>query len=289
MLAYLVLSRGFLSSPQRSIQFLYVNSLLWDDSTHSAELHILRDMAISSEYTVNDTIPTYEESTRSGIGKSSLPVLPLTLTQQLASTRHHRIDAIISAYIDPLLQSQALAGLFKTILVLVPSNTISLQRRRKSLEDIDDMTGGFANTTSTENGEEVVGFRSEDYVQLIRLHGEEYTLEFWRQPAVIKELNSSLRVRLQGSGHRMAEETTARVPQPAAVAADPETMLPKTGFFRRKPSKNSPPVPAKPDPLPESTWRYLLDENLSPGYIRTRVELKGGVLESRNRNGIVRY
>ena len=235
-------------------------------------------MSTSPEYAGKETIPTYEESIRETASaesyrgeKSSSYVSPPSLTQQLASVRSHRINAIISTYIDPLLQSQALAGLFKTTLVLIPSNTTSLQQTSSSSNDSDEITEGSASNASKE---EVVGFRSEDYIKLVRLHGEEYTLEFWRQPTVIKELDSSLKAKLQASGHRMAEDTAARRPQPAPANPLPEPVLPKRGFFRRKPSETLNPVPAKPNPLPEGTWRYVPDENISPGHVRTKVKLE---------------
>ena len=41
---------------------------------------------------------------------------------------------------------------------------------------------------------------------MIRLHGAENTLEFWRQPAVIRDLETQLRAELWAGGHRLADD-----------------------------------------------------------------------------------
>ena len=252
-------------------------------------------MPTSTEYAVNETIPTYEESTRQAASsasygseeeKSSSYVSPPSLTQQLASVRSYRINTVISAYIDPLLQSQALAGLFRTTLVLIPSNINSLQQPDSSSKDSGDITDGSGHSTNSGSKEEVVGFRSEEYVKLVRLHGGEHTLEFWRQPAVIKELDNSLKARLQASGHRLAEDAAAQTPQPASINPPPEPVLPKRGFFRRKPSEPSTPAPVKPNPLPESTWRYVPEQNIPPGHVQTKVKLEDVCLRVETEMGL---
>ncbi|KAK2744649.1 hypothetical protein FQN55_006567 [Onygenales sp. PD_40] len=155
-----------------------------------------------------DPVPSYEESLSStayggGISKHvPAPSPSLPLPSHLADTRTQRINSILSNYVDPLLLSQGAAGLYKTNFVLVPSSVSSLQ---------DAVTNAY----TTPEEPQVVGFPSNEVVKLIRLKGEEHAMEFWRQPAVVAELDSSLKARLVASGHRIYQPG-----EPPAIISD---------------------------------------------------------------------
>ncbi|MCJ1406155.1 hypothetical protein MMC19_000220 [Ptychographa xylographoides] len=218
----------------------------------------------------DEAIPTYEESISQGaIGGPATESKtdtqsgqPAFLPGQLSTVREQRINNIIQAYIDPLLQEQSLSGLSKTTFVLVPSNTSTLQSPKKGSHDIIEGTG---DSLSHDNQESIVGFPSADYVKLVRLHGAEYNIEFWRQPAVIKELDSALKARLQASGHRMADDSP---PQPVSPAV-PDPPKAKRGFFGQKP---------KPAPVasqaPINNWRFAEGARLDPDHVRVKVGLQ---------------
>ncbi|EFR05008.1 hypothetical protein MGYG_08011 [Nannizzia gypsea CBS 118893] len=178
-----------------------------------------------------DEVPSYEESEASFARqdkKSPFPVHPppSLLPQQLAETRTQRIQSILTSYVDPLLFSQGAHGLYKTTFILVPSSVSSLQ-------------DAPSNALTTPQEPQIVGFPSDEVVKLVRLQGEEHTMEFWRQPAVVAELDSALRARLAASGHRIYNE------QQQAADAEPEP----------EPEKQQQPVHAPKGKLRRSIWR----------------------------------
>ena len=231
----------------------------------------------------NDMIPSYEESLKQGASRGpafeskgeSRYYATGSLTQQLSNVRTQRINTILASYIDPLLQSQALAGLCKTTLVLVPSNITALQR--SSLSGANDIVEGSGDNIGHDSGEAVVGFPSADYVKLVRLHGEEYVLEFLRQPAVINELDGALKARLKATGHIVTDSSPATVPQsPVVSPTSTESPKPKRGFFSRRAGKpeNVPSEPQTPASTSESTWRLPQDETILTGHVRVKVGLQ---------------
>lgn len=250
----------------------------------------------------DDDVPSYEESVQQGAALGTTPASkgnrqggqPQSLTQQLSNVRSHRINSIISTYIDPLLQAQSLSGLLKTTFVLVPSNTHSLQRSQAT-NDSSDIIEGSGDAISNASHEAVVGFPSQDYVKMVRLHGDDYTLEFWRQPAVIKELDTSLKARLQAGGHSIAG-TGAPSQQSPATPIPVESPKAKRDFFGRK-SKSAEAVPLpSPSLVSEGGWRFETQDVLDPGHVRVKVGLqdvclrvvtKMGLYETRTGKAVV--
>jgi len=228
----------------------------------------------------NDDIPTYEESVKQGATNTSTPGSegkaqdePKSLTQQLSNVRSHRIHAIISTYIDPLLQAQSLSGLFKTTFVLVPSNTHALQRTSQANKDSSDIIEGSGDAISSNSQEAIVGFPSQDYVKMVRLNGEEYTLEFWRQPVVIEELDTALKARLQASGHSVAEIGAASQ-QSQATSPPVKSPKAKRGFFGWKSSTAQDVAPPAPSPVSGGGWRFEKEDVLDAGHVRVKVGLQ---------------
>ena len=228
-----------------------------------------------------DKIPTYEESIadlsripspfpsidekQSNYHRTASPSIrptpqpPQTLVSQLSNTRTNRITTIINTHILPSFSSQAQNGLHKTTLVLVPFNGSAL-----------------ASQADSDGHEEIVGFPEAEHVKLVRLKGEGYEMEFWRQAEVIKELEGSLKASLQASGHRVVERAKKAAPLPAAPAApQPESPKPKKGgFFRRSSKKQEEVVEHLAPPLssPGSMFKTVIpDEPLSDGEVRVRV------------------
>jgi hypothetical protein len=48
-------------------------------------------------------------------------------------------------------------------------------------------------------------YNTKEYVKVIRLLKPEYSLEFWQQPALVKEVEQILKSRLQANGDKLAE------------------------------------------------------------------------------------
>lgn len=226
-----------------------------------------------------EPIPTYEESVRhqspgSSNTKSSNSQTEtlISLPQHLSNIRRSRINAILATYIDPLLLSQAEAGLFKTTLVLVPSNASALQPSKPGTSDVIEGSGD----TISENAEEaIIGFPCEDYVKLVRLHGQEYNMQFWRQPAVIKELEASLKARLKESGHEIFEPAPPPAPLvPLSPPMEEPTKAKKSAFFRRsaKPTSVEEPSPLAADS--NLGWAAPREQILEPGQVKLKIGLQ---------------
>ena len=237
-----------------------------------------------------DKIPTYEESiadpscipspfpsiaeeksnsyrtTSPSVRTTSQP--PQTLVSQLSNTRTNRIKTIINTHILPSFSSQAQNGLHKTTLVLVPSNGSAL-----------------APQADPDSDEQIVGFPEVEYVKLIRLNGEGYEMEFWRQAEVIKELEGSLKASLQASGHRVVESAKRALPSPVTpVVAQPEASKPKKGgFFRRSSKRQEEVLEHLAPPLSSAGSMFqpvVPDEPLGNGEVRVKVGISEVVVRS---------
>ncbi|OGM50692.1 hypothetical protein ABOM_000681 [Aspergillus bombycis] len=141
-----------------------------------------------------DDIPSYEESIRASTAQgppySMRPDMAAPLHRHLDASRVQRVHSLLEQYVDPLLAEQASSGLYKTTFIFIPSNITSLQPREKT-------------SYSMPKAPEPVGFPTSTVVKLVQLEGEAHTMEFWRQPAVLRELESSLRARLAAGGHHV--------------------------------------------------------------------------------------
>ncbi|MCJ1352369.1 MAG: hypothetical protein MMC33_002353 [Icmadophila ericetorum] len=241
----------------------------------------------------DDSVPTYEESLQTGAmpppnnnsKKTPYPESssqPQSLNHQLSQVRDQRINALIKAYIDPLVQKQVQSGLCKTTLVLVPA----LRPPPFSSHQIGEV----------DDGEAVVGFPSTDVIEYVRLQGVEYPLEFWGQASVLEDLEIALKARLQASGHRVAESTKVKDQGPMSPSA--ESLKSKTSFFRRKSEKSamsaSPSSPSSTSTM--ASWKFVQEEKVPPGQVRVGVKLqevslraatKWGLFETRTRKAIV--
>lgn len=184
-------------------------------------------MSKSSFLGHDDPVPSYEESLYSAQPRSALH-------QQLDQVRLDRVRDILSTHVDPLIEAQAASGLYKTVFLLIPSNVDSLQPNTRE-----------QSSYSTPKEPEVLGFASTEVVHLVRLKGEEHTLQFWRQPAVVEELAVNLRMRLEQGGHRVEQDTnhaSVSNPTPPAEPTPPTPVEKKksSGWFRsNKPKKES--------------------------------------------------
>lgn len=143
----------------------------------------------------DEAAPTYEESLdasrfvyREEKKESSHRAPLFSLGKQLEEARARRIEDMLETYVNPLVFSLGQTGLYKNTFFLVPSNVTALQ------------------TTSMSTETKILGFPDGSPASLIWLIGEEHTLEFWRQPAAMKELESCLKAHLVGTGHNLEDE-----------------------------------------------------------------------------------
>jgi len=136
---------------------------------------------------------------------------PLTLSQRLQASRSDLnkrnaevIGKFIRDYIEPLLKVQAISGLSKTMYWFVPPDT-EQAKLAKSMAQSQNMVEGFGG--SEKAGPWISKCTTKEYVKVIRLIGHEYSLEFWQQPAIVKELKQTLELRLRANGEKLADTT----------------------------------------------------------------------------------
>ena len=195
---------------------------------------------------------------------------PATLAQSFSTARTNRIEETIVTSIYPHLESAAHRGIARTTLVLLPTDlTTSL--------DVDNK--------ETANTATVIGFPSDESVQLIYLPYTAGTLEFWRQTNVIPDLISRLKSVLASAGSNVRSE-------PIEDSAISPTAPPSRGFFKRTWSKSK--------PVPEfqgiDTEINSTQPRLVPGEIDVsgavqdvsfRVVTEMGLYETRTDKGVV--
>lgn len=238
----------------------------------------------------NQAPPEYAESNDSKTGEiyANQPRMlesSLSLPQQVAKTRSRRINSIITSHIEPLLESHASSGLYHYTSVLVPSNVESLQTSTAILEGTGDIVSQLSE-------ESVIGFPSNDYVKLVRLQGEEYSAEFWKQAAVMTELEDVLKARLRASGHKIVD-TTVQPKEEPTVVADP-SIPKKRDWLGRRFQSSSTAAPSF-EPL-HGTWNPPKKVVVPSGHIRVNIDHKEiclrvhtpmGLYETRNGKAVV--
>jgi len=225
---------------------------------------------------MRSTESTWPDATRK---QSAALMTSRPLHEHLDQTRWQRIHSVLSSYIDPAIMVQATSGLYQTVFLLIPSDVISLQVR--------------SDNSGLESKEpELVGFPANEVVQLIRLEGEENNLLFWRQPAVIKGLEASLKERLALTGHVLEPEPT----ETKVIPVEPETPVrsptsTKRGFWQKTREKylyqNDTEAVVTDQKL---GWRTqnegYQDTNVPKGLVRVKVEWKEVCLRVENELGL---
>lgn len=137
-----------------------------------------------------DGLPSYSESFVDFA--SSLPSLS-SYSQYHSAARTAIISDLIRTDIMPHLHVNALSGLPQSTLVLVPSNVSALIPPTTASIDSKDAQS----KPDSFPGELIIGFPTTENLTMVRLRGEEQTLEFWRQPVVVREVEQRLCETLQ--------------------------------------------------------------------------------------------
>jgi hypothetical protein len=106
------------------------------------------------------------------------------ILDQLTLTRTTHIQSIINTHIIPVIEQQALYGIAKTTIAMLPSD-IPLPAVEEKSE--------FSFSSSSSEAVEVIGFSSEDVPKVVRLQGQMNRTEFWRVEAIIADLERILR------------------------------------------------------------------------------------------------
>lgn len=149
-----------------------------------------------------DCPPSYSESLLHSSSFHSSLLISIT------ETRRQLISALLTNHVHPHIHSSATNGLNKTTLALIPSNISSLHPAPFCSTDPSIYRNPFDQLGDGETfpGEKLINFPFAEKVSLIRLRGAENTLEFWRQPTVIRDLETQLKTELEAGGYRLVDE-----------------------------------------------------------------------------------
>lgn len=145
--------------------------------------------------------PPYSESIANQTFLAHSPPPPIQ------RARFHRVDSLLATHIRPHLPRSAFEGISSRTLVLVPSNVSGLHPIPAVAAGPDSYLNPFENPADSSGfiNESVIGFPSTENLMLIRLHGNENTLEFWQQDTVMEDLEAQLKAELGGAGHVVVE------------------------------------------------------------------------------------
>lgn len=210
-----------------------------------------------------EALPAYSERLVPIPSPSQAPTPFSSLVHSVNQTRTSNIRTLVSTYIHPHLHASALSGLSKTTLLLIPSNISSLQPRPFSPSNPTLSANEVESDTFP--GESIIGFASAENLSLIRLHGAENTLEFWRQEAVIRELDTQLKDELRRSGHRVVGDVAEGGKGPSETSRE---------AFARKDSFRS------------AEWKFTKAEAVSRGEVEVGVEFREICLRVENEMGL---
>ena len=201
-----------------------------------------------------DDLPSYSESV------TAPQHIPSTLPQNIAQARSALVTSLLTTHVAPHLYNTSLSGLSSTTLLLVPSNVSTLQPS-SSVDSKGTATDGLKF-----QGESIEGFFSTENLTIVRLRGRENSVEFWRQPAVIRELEQQLREHLRRQGHRVlgVDDVASPTNSHAAVST-------RAGFFKKKSN---------------AEWKMPHKEALADGEVRTEVDIKDICLRIENEMGL---
>ena len=167
-------------------------------------------MSKSNQY-VDASPPAYAETTSGTRRFQPSEKQRLPLQARLSETRSRRIQDVLEAYIEPLLEGQGFEGVSRKTFLLVPSDVFT------------------HSTNLTEK--DLVGISTGANATVVRLHSSDNSMIFWQQSHVLEELVASLQARLDASGHNVRRPDAQNV---AVVTPSPSAPLPQQSFFSRR-------------------------------------------------------
>lgn len=167
---------------------------------HPVSCHFMMDMG--SKDTHLNPPPSYAESIADQTFVVRSPPPPIQ------KPRYHHVDALLTTHIRPHLPRSTFDGISSRTLVLVPSNVSGLRPMPAVAAEPDSYLTPFDHSAHS-NGfinESIIGFPSTENLMLVRLHGDENTLEFWQQDQVIEDLETQLKAELRDAGRQVLED-----------------------------------------------------------------------------------
>ena len=125
--------------------------------------------------------------------KAGFEAPPPSYTESLSAPRpSSALAGVVDTHILPHVHSAIVNQIASTVLVVVPSNVSALSPTAEAPSEKESAPSAFP-------GETLVGFSASPTV--IRLSGAENSLELWRRPAALRDLEARLRRTLEDEGY----------------------------------------------------------------------------------------
>jgi hypothetical protein len=150
-----------------------------------------------------------------------------SLLTHLSQTRTTHIHSTITTHILPVISHRASLGIASTIIALLLSDT--------PLPAVVEQSD-FGFETAHTKAVEVVGFSNGEEPDVVRLEGTMNRMEFWRVGAVVKELEETLKERLNDVVELERVPEAVRQQQPRRTFLG--RMIPSFGPERKSPGRN---------------------------------------------------
>ena len=153
------------------------------------------------ESSSSDYPPSYDES------RADSALSHATYVHNQSMTRQSMICDLFECYILPHLAQMFSDRVPQHTLVFVPSSVSALIPPTATTSDVKDPQ----KWPDEFPGELVVGFPAGEKLTLIRLRGGNQTIEFWRQPAVISEVERRVFETLTRDGLEVSKRSPSQV------------------------------------------------------------------------------
>ncbi|KAF2727257.1 hypothetical protein EJ04DRAFT_517383 [Polyplosphaeria fusca] len=197
------------------------------------------------------SLPSYEDSV-DPLRQTHFSSRGQQILDRLALVRAQHLRSLIDDQIIPIVEQQALYGIAQTTIAMIPSDiNLPVEEEAKSEFGFD--------AANNEKKVDVVGFSSDHVPQIITLEGQINRTEFWRDQAIVIELERVLRESLNASLHLQPSK-----PQ-QSTARQSYQKPPKSKIFGRRAN-------AVGQELPFGGQTAVEPENVAQVLVRARLE-----------------
>ncbi|OCL04773.1 hypothetical protein AOQ84DRAFT_110374 [Glonium stellatum] len=215
-------------------------------------------------------LPSYEESIGNIVPEQDFPVETpkgQKILDQLTVTRTQQILSVIEESIYPRVEHQAVCGIAKTTVALIPSDAMVSQG--------EDTKSEFGFENNQTGRIELPSFPSGEDVQRVQLEGPMNRLEFWKQQGIVRELERLLHQRLNVSSQHQPPDPQLKAPETRPLKHS------KRGFFSRR-SNNSSPQTTQPLDRPG----VVAEENEAQAQVHVHANLEELCLRTMSQFGL---
>jgi hypothetical protein len=176
--------------------------------------------------------------------------------------------------IEPLLEEQALSGISKTWYQFIPSDT-EPENVAKIIPNDKDLVEGYGDSEVASPYIMSLG-HIQGHVKVMPLTSPKHSMSFWQQPTVIKELEETLKSRLNARGEKLAKTEKALTDSHGDDNSYPTSSSNYRSWTASYTPYHQPSVYPQPsvDPQPWHYRSFQHGETLSAGFTGVEVILE---------------